>query len=90
MARPATPLPCPECEGLRTRKTDTRIDPDPPAGAPTVLRLRVCLDCGAVLGSREQLHPADEVRRRLGELARERMGDLRAVRKALAPPPATA
>jgi len=84
MGRPATPLPCPACEGLRTRKTDTRIDPEPPDGEPTVLRLRVCLDCGAMLGSREVLIDLDEARSRITELARERMADRRAVRKSLA------
>lgn len=82
MSRARAVLPCPACEGTLTRIIEQDPDPD----HSTVLRMRACLDCHELIGSHEQLIPAAEVRRRLDELARERMGDLRAVRKALAPP----
>ena len=90
MAAPRTPLTCPRCEGLRTRVMEARPDPDPPAGAPTVLRVRACLDCGELLASAEVLAPTDVILRRLAELGRDRMVDGRAVRKSVARSPAVA
>jgi len=78
------PLPCPECEGLRTRVLVVVADPDPPLGDPSVLRVRACLDCGELLASAESLRPTVEIQRRLAELLRDRTADRRAVRKSLA------
>jgi hypothetical protein len=61
-------------------------DPEPPDGRATVLRLRECLDCGELIGSREEVIAVEVVRRRFDRLAGERMGGLRAVRKALSAP----
>jgi hypothetical protein len=101
VVRPAAPLPCPECEGLQTRTLVVAPDPEPPRGDPTVLRVRLCLDCGTLLASNEQLAPLDEVRKRLTALLAERTADRRAVadrhnasrravRKALARAPVSA
>lgn len=75
---------------MRTKLLVVEPDPEPANGEATVLRVRVCLDCGELLASREQLAPLAAVQRRLRELAGERVGDGRRLRKALAsaPPPA--
>lgn len=75
---------------MRTRVLAVEPDPDPAAGAPAVLRIRVCVDCGELMASTEQLAPLPDVQRRFTELARERMSDGRAVRKSLARMPAPA
>ena len=79
MPTPSSPLPCPACEGLNTATIEVRPDPDHRirqgavlVRAPTVWRVRVCGDCGAMGGSAEVPIALSAVQNRLAELAGER------------------